>query len=129
MSAAINQLSFSFLLGIEGEDERLYTEWSDEEVSNLMDDMLYRSLSFIRNKSAHSEHFAEEVAWFFDEDNKDHPFSIHNCCLIAGLDVDDLRSGLYYVLPEDKKMIVRLINGSYYKEKQIPMDLEIKKRA
>lgn len=108
----VDQLDFfSFLFGDESKLPPT-AEWEDSELLCLSDWIVERSLEMIRNKEASSASFAEEIAWFYNDD--EHPFSIKNCCLSAGLDLESLRHGLDAALEEEKRKIIRLIdNGKY----------------
>lgn len=121
MTAAL-QMTFSFLPGVEGFDEQVistWKEWEDDQVGHLMDYMIVRSFEIVRNKESFTDSFAEELAWIYD-DNENHPFSFQKCCSIAGLDADTLKEGLYRSLPEDKKIVIKLLDTR--KKQQTEMD-------
>lgn len=93
-------------------------EWTEKSLTTLRDAMISRSLEIIRNKKANTDSFAEELAWLFSDSDEDHPFSIQQCCVSAGLSIDDLRLGIDYALDEEKRMILRLIDNGRYNTKK-----------
>lgn len=114
VKSQIDQLDFfSFLFGDESKLPPT-PEWEEVEMLHLRDWLVERSLEMIRNKEVSSASFAEELAWFYNDVDSEHPFSIQNCCQTAGLDLDSLRHGLDAALEEEKRKIIRLIdNGKY----------------
>lgn len=88
--------------------------WEEKDLEFLRDALISRSLEIMRNKKANTASFAEELAWFFSDKDVDHPFSIQQCCLSAGLNIDALREGVSAALDADKKMILRLIDSGAY---------------
>lgn len=87
-------------------------EWDKKNIRLLAEMILNRSLEFIRNKKVNSSGFAEELAWFFSDEPG--PFSAPACAEMAGMDLDELRTGLDYCLPQSKRDQIRLIdNGTY----------------
>lgn len=94
-------------------DEIEDLSWTDNRVIALMDGLIQNSLRSIRDKKFNTASFAEEVAWFFDCFNDDHPFSARNCAVVAGLDIDSIRMATIRALPMEKVRIILLIdNGS-----------------
>jgi hypothetical protein len=89
-------------------------EWTDERILELMDWMIDSAVQSIRNRKVNSKAFAEDVAWLYDWRNDHHPFSANNCAKVAGIDIEAIRLGTDFSLPEEKRAIIRLIdNGEF----------------
>jgi len=105
-----HQLSFNFESFLDSLPEVV---WDDKGITGLMTALLERSLEIIRNKSSKTASFAEEMAWFFSDDRSE-PFAALNCAEVAGYDLEDIRQGLDFALPQDKRDHMRLLdNGAY----------------
>lgn len=87
--------------------------WTDKQAGILMEAMIERSIAIIKAASVRSSWFAEELAWLYSDDKK-HPFSAARCAAEAKLNLDALRQGLDYALPQEKRDRLRLIDNGLY---------------
>jgi hypothetical protein len=95
-------------------DELPDFEWTNDKILELMDGMIKSALQSIRDRKVNTKAFAEDIAWLYDWRNEDHPFSAEKCAIVAGLDIDSIRFGTDSSLPEEKRVIIRLIdNGKF----------------
>ena len=81
--------------------------WTDKDIEKLMDGLIHDAIRSLRDSRISTESFSKDAAWLFSENEKS--FSARNCCLVSGLDLDELRLGLYRTLGGDRRDKVRAI--------------------
>lgn len=71
-------------------------EWSDDEVWQLRDGLLWHSLRVLVDGRAGAEIKRETMGWMMSDDI--HPFSFVVCCAQAGYDPSGIREGVESIL-------------------------------
>ncbi|MDF4331509.1 topoisomerase II [Vibrio parahaemolyticus] len=71
-------------------------EWTDDEVRQLRDGLLWHSLRVLADGRAGSEIKQETMAWVMSDEV--HPFSFVVCCDEAGYDPSGVREGVKSIL-------------------------------
>lgn len=71
-------------------------EWTDDEVRQLRDGLLWHSLRVLADGRAGSEIKQETMEWMMSDEA--HPFSFLACCGEAGYDPSGIREGVKSIL-------------------------------
>ncbi|ECU8224415.1 TPA: topoisomerase II [Salmonella enterica] len=72
------------------------SEWTDDEIRQLRDELLWHSLRILADGRAGSEIKQETMDWVMSDDV--HPFSFVLCCNEAGYDPSGIRDGVESIL-------------------------------
>ena len=71
--------------------------WTDEEVSSLFPILLESSLRVLADTRTSQKNAWEIVLWIGDVEDVQ-PFSFENCCRVCGLDADEIRDNVAYLM-------------------------------
>jgi hypothetical protein len=71
--------------------------WTDEEVDILFIDLLQASLRSLSDSRTSQTVVWEILSWVNDVEDV-RPFSFENCCLVGGLDADEIRDHVAYLM-------------------------------